>query len=85
MKGRINVFMDGGVRFGTDVFKALALGADMVFLGRPILWGLSVDGQAGVEKVLSLIKGELVNSMALCGVSHVQNINEEFIRAKSLL
>lgn len=71
--------MDCGVRFGTDVLKALALGADMVFLGRPILWGLAVNGQAGVEHVLDLIKEELLNSMALCGIPELKDINKEFV------
>ncbi len=67
MRGRLDVFLDGGVRHGTDVFKALAMGARAVFIGRPILWGLAYDGQAGVEKVLELLKDELQRTMKLTG------------------
>ena len=65
--GRAEVLVDGGVRWGTDVLKALALGARAVLLGRPILWGLAVDGEAGVRAVLELVRGELSRAMALAG------------------
>jgi (S)-2-hydroxy-acid oxidase len=55
----MEVYFDGGVRRGTDVFKALALGANCVFIGRPVLYGLAVNGQAGVEKVLTILNDEL--------------------------
>ena len=61
------VLFDSGVRGGTDVLKALALGADAVCLGRPYVWGLALDGQAGVEAVLKMILAELDLTMALCG------------------
>ncbi|KAF5296280.1 hypothetical protein FQR65_LT10275 [Abscondita terminalis] len=64
---RIDVFVDGGFREGADIFKALALGAKMVFVGRPILWGLSYDGQDGVKKVLDILENELDNTLALAG------------------
>lgn len=65
--GRIEVLVDGGVRRGTDVVKALALGARAVAVGRPVLWGLAVDGQRGVERVLTLLRDELDTALALCG------------------
>ncbi|HZI88864.1 MAG TPA: alpha-hydroxy acid oxidase, partial [Candidatus Polarisedimenticolia bacterium] len=65
--GRAEVFMDGGVRRGTDVVKALALGARAVLVGRPSLWGLAAAGEEGVTRVLEMLRQELALSMALCG------------------
>jgi 4-hydroxymandelate oxidase len=65
--GRVPLLVDGGVRRGTDVVKALALGAGAVALGRPVLWGLAVAGQAGVERVLELLRTELANAVTLLG------------------
>uniref|UniRef100_A0A5F9D5R7 (S)-2-hydroxy-acid oxidase n=1 Tax=Oryctolagus cuniculus TaxID=9986 RepID=A0A5F9D5R7_RABIT len=65
VKGKIEVYLDGGVRTGNDVLKALALGAKCVFLGRPILWGLAYKGEHGVKEVLNILKNELHISMAL--------------------
>jgi 4-hydroxymandelate oxidase len=65
--GRAEVLMDGGVRRGTDVLKALALGARAVLLGRPYLWGLAVDGEAGVRRVLELLREEIARDLLLCG------------------
>ena len=67
LAGRLPVFMDGGVRRGTDVLKALALGAQMVFVGRPMLWGLAHDGQRGARLALTLLRDELQLAMGLCG------------------
>jgi 4-hydroxymandelate oxidase len=64
---RCEVLVDGGVRRGTDVAKALALGAQAVLVGRPVLWGLAHDGQAGVERVLALLRAELELTLALLG------------------
>lgn len=64
---------------GTDVFKALALGAKCVFIGRPVIYGLAVNGQQGVEDLLNILKHELDNVMALVGVNHISEINEEFV------
>ena len=61
------VLVDGGVRRGTDVVKALALGADAVCVGRPILWGLAVNGEAGARRILELLRAELDTAVALCG------------------
>ena len=65
------VLLDGGIRRGTDVLKALASGADAVCVGRPVLWGLAVDGAEGAYRVLSLLRDELENAMALCGVTSI--------------
>jgi len=79
VKGRVPVLMDGGIRRGTDVFKALALGASCVLLGRPVLYGLAVGGQAGVAKVLETIRGEFELAMALAGCRHVWEIQSEHL------
>jgi 4-hydroxymandelate oxidase len=65
--GRIPVLVDGGIRRGTDVVKALALGADAVMVGRPYLYGLGVGGAEGVRRVVDILVKELVLAMALCG------------------
>ena len=77
------VLMDGGIRRGTDVIKAIALGADAVCVGRPILWGLAVDGAAGAERVLDILRGELDIAMGLCGcrtVSELRELSEALVR-----
>jgi 4-hydroxymandelate oxidase len=65
--GRVPLLMDGGVRRGADVVKALALGATAVGIGRPVLWGLAVGGQDGASRVLEILRGELDHTLALCG------------------
>jgi 4-hydroxymandelate oxidase len=79
VQGRIPVLVDGGIRRGTDVLKALALGADAVMLGRPVLWGLTVDGQAGVSRILQLLIAELDLAMALCGATTVNAIARDLV------
>ncbi len=69
------VLFDSGVRTGADVLKALALGADAVCLGRPYIWGLALDGQAGVETVLKMTLAELDLTMALCGLTHLDQLD----------
>ncbi|HSO54367.1 MAG TPA: alpha-hydroxy acid oxidase [Actinomycetes bacterium] len=76
---RAEVYVDGGVRRGTVVVKALALGARAVLVGRPVLWGLAVDGAAGVERVLSGLAGELRLAMALCGATGVGELSPDLI------
>ncbi|MEW7278391.1 alpha-hydroxy acid oxidase [Aquimarina sp. 2201CG1-2-11] len=83
VKGRIPVIIDGGIRRGTDVLKALALGANAVAIGRPILWGLAYDGESGVLQVLHNLKDELDLSMALCGCSSIKEINKSLIYTKT--
>ncbi len=77
--GRIPVLLDGGIRRGTDVVKALALGAQAVAVGRPVLWGLAVDGQAGVANVLEILRSEVELAMGLCGVTAVEAIGPELV------
>jgi 4-hydroxymandelate oxidase len=72
--GQIPVFIDGGFRRGTDVLKALAIGVRAVGIGRPYIWGLSSFGQAGVERVLELLRGELALTMRQCGIASVAQI-----------
>ena len=76
---RIPVFVDGGVRRGTDVFKALALGAKGVGIGRPFLWGLGAFGQAGVDRVLEILQGELKLVMGNCGTQNVAAIDRSYV------
>jgi isopentenyl diphosphate isomerase/L-lactate dehydrogenase-like FMN-dependent dehydrogenase len=75
--GRIPVLLDGGVRRGTDVFKALALGAAAVGIGRPYIWGLSSFGQAGVDRVLQILNTELQLAMVGCGTVTVKDISRK--------
>jgi L-lactate dehydrogenase (cytochrome) len=73
------VLFDSGVRGGADTLKALALGADAVCLGRPYVWGLALDGQAGVEAVLKTVLAELDLTMALCGLTRPEEIGPEML------
>jgi 4-hydroxymandelate oxidase len=77
--GRAEVLVDGGIRRGTDVLKALALGARAVQVGRPVLWALAVDGEAGVRHVLELLRAEFDLAMALCGCRNVAEITRDLI------
>lgn len=79
VKGRVPVLIDGGFRRGTDVFKALALGARAVCIGRPYLWGLSAFGQPGVERVLELLRAEFELVMRQCGARSVSSIGRGFV------
>ena len=79
LHGHCEVWLDGGVRRGSDVVKALALGARAVAIGRPVLWGLAVDGQAGVERVLALLRDELDTVMGLCGASTVADLGPDLL------
>jgi L-lactate dehydrogenase (cytochrome) len=71
------VCVDGGFRRGTDVLKALALGADMVFLGRPTLYGAAVAGEAGVARVIALLQQEIDRDMALLGCASVAELGPD--------
>ena len=79
MNRRMPVHVDGGIRHGTDVFKALALGADFVWVGRPVLWGLAYKGQEGVELCLKLLNDEIRLCMALAGATKVDEIGKEYL------
>ena len=72
---RMEVYLDGGVRKGSDVLKALSLGARAVFIGRPIFWGLSIGGEDGVTNVLEILRTELSVAMGLCGVTDVKKVD----------
>ena len=80
VKGRMPVIFDGGIRRGSDVFKALALGADFVLVGRPALWGLGYKGMEGVETVMNILERELSRTMALAGASKIKDIDMSFLR-----
>jgi 4-hydroxymandelate oxidase len=79
---RAEVYVDGGIRRGTDVLKALALGARAVLVGRPVLWGLAVDGEAGVHSVLELLREELDLAMALAGARNVGEITRDLVAVR---
>ena len=72
--GQLPVFVDGGFRRGTDIFKALAIGARAVGIGRPYLWALSTFGQAGVERVIEMLRAELQMTMRQCGTPAIRDI-----------
>ncbi|AFZ22735.1 alpha-hydroxyacid dehydrogenase, FMN-dependent L-lactate dehydrogenase [Cylindrospermum stagnale PCC 7417] len=76
---RAEVLLDGGIRRGTDILKAIALGAKAVLIGRPILWGLAVAGQPGVSHVISLLQDELNVAMALSGCAKIQDIDSSLV------
>src|SRR5262245_11534978 len=79
VNGQIPVLVDGGFRRGTDVFKALALGARAVGVGRPYVWALSAFGQQGVERVLDILRAELQLTMRQCGTPSVRQITRQFV------
>ena len=82
VQGRCPIYLDGGIRRGTDVLKALALGAQAVLVGRPILWGLAADGPAGVVGVLTMLRDELEQAMALAGASQLAAITPALVRLR---
>lgn len=84
VRGKTEVYMDGGIRTGNDVLKALALGAKCVFLGRPILWGLACKGERGVEEVLDILKTEFHTSMTLSGCRSISEISQDLIQFSRL-
>jgi len=80
VNGRIAVLVDSGFRRGTDVVKALAIGAKAVFVGRPYLWGLGAFGQPGVERVLEILRTETRVAMGQCGVASIKELSPAFVR-----
>ncbi len=76
---RMEVHMDGGVRSGQDVLKAVALGAKGVWIGRPYLYGLGAGGKAGVTRCLDIIRNELDITMALCGRRDIRTIDADIL------
>lgn len=80
---RMEVYMDGGVRSGQDVLKAVALGARGAFIGRPALHGLGAMGEAGVTACLEIIRKELDVTMALCGIRDVRQVDARILHRRS--
>jgi 4-hydroxymandelate oxidase len=78
--GRCEVYMDGGIRRGTDILKALALGARAVLIGRPVIWGLAVNGEAGVRDVLHILEEELLLAMRLAGRTTLSSIDRSLVK-----
>ncbi len=78
--GRLEVYVDGGFQRGSHVLKALALGARGVLIGRPYLWGLAAGGEAGVARVLAVLRGELSIAMALAGTPRISDIDRSLVR-----
>src|SRR5205085_2858202 len=76
---RIEVLLDGGVRRGTDALKAIALGARAVLIGRAMLWGLAVDGEAGVRHVLELLRAEVELGLALLGCASPEQVTRAHV------
>ena len=77
--GRVPVLVDGGIRRGTDVLKALALGAKAVLIGRPYVYGLSVAGEAGVARVVEILRAELEMAMGLTGRPTIASIDHSVL------
>jgi 4-hydroxymandelate oxidase len=77
--GRLEVFIDGGIRRGTDELKAIALGASAVGVGRPVIWGLAVDGEKGAQEVLKMLRKELELAMRLSGCSSIADITRDIL------
>jgi lactate oxidase len=82
VEGRTRILFDGGIRRGIDVFKALALGAEAVGVGRPVLWGLALYGADGVATVLEHLRAELVNVMRLAGTAQLADITPGYVKAE---
>jgi 4-hydroxymandelate oxidase len=80
VEGRVPLLLDGGVRRGTDVVKALALGARAVAVGRPVLWGLAADGEAGVTRVLEMLRAETAHTLTLCGCDGPRAVTRDLVR-----
>lgn len=83
VKGKATLLIDGGIRRGTDILKALALGAQAVLLARPAMWGLAAYGSDGVRTVLELLQSELARNMALCGKPDLKSIDRSLVKVHS--
>ena len=82
--GKIPIHVDGGIRHGTDIFKALALGADFCWVGRPALWGLAYKGSKGVELMLKILSDEVLLAMVLAGTVTTDEISKEYLAKVSV-
>jgi 4-hydroxymandelate oxidase len=80
----VPLLLDGGIRRGTDVVKALALGASAVAIGRPIIWGLAVNGAPGVVGVLEMMRAELERALILCGCASPQDVTRDLVRLRGM-
>src|SRR6185312_13637564 len=81
---KIEIYVDGGIRRGTDIFKAIALGAKAVGIGRPMLYAMSAYGQPGVERALQLLKDELEVAMSLSGVTSISECGPQYLDIRNL-
>jgi 4-hydroxymandelate oxidase len=79
LSGKAEVYVDGGIRRGTDILKALALGARAVLIGRPVIWGLAVNGPDGVAAVLEHLRTELVRAMQLTGTASLKQATPDLL------
>ncbi|XP_019263732.1 PREDICTED: peroxisomal (S)-2-hydroxy-acid oxidase GLO4-like isoform X2 [Nicotiana attenuata] len=82
VQDKVPVFFDGGIRRGTDIFKALALGAKAVLIGRPVIYGLATKGESGVKQVIEMLKNELEQTMALAGCCNVNDITRSHVKTE---
>ncbi len=83
IQGQADIILDGGVRRGTDILKALALGARACMIGRPFLWGLAAAGEEGVRRAIEILAAELDEAMALAGVRDLAEITPDFVRSRT--
>jgi len=80
--GSLPLILDGGIRRGTDVLKAIALGARAVAVGRPVFWGLAVGGEEGVAHVLEILRTELERALILCGCGSLSDVTRDLVRCQ---
>jgi isopentenyl diphosphate isomerase/L-lactate dehydrogenase-like FMN-dependent dehydrogenase len=79
LKGKTELFVDGGIRRGTDIIKAILLGANGVLIGKPMVWALAVGGEAGVLKMMKILEDELRLGMCLLGCSSLKNLDDRYL------
>ena len=79
LKGKTEIFVDGGIRRGTDIIKAILLGANGVLIGKPMVWALAVGGEAGVLKMMQILEDELRLGMCLLGCSALKNLDDRYL------
>ena len=85
VNNQIEIYLDGGIRRGTDMLKAIALGAKAVLIGRPIFWGLAVGGENGLIRVLEILYDEFIRALIQCGCSDLDNIDLQLVGLRSPL